>query len=102
MVIEKKINTSLQITAELGELVAKGGFQKVQYLRQLDQLYELQTELSNLQLDMNRTKLSAEKAIEQHLNRLNNAKLQLQYQNVMAPVSGTIFDPGLENRGYRS
>ena len=28
MVIEKKINTSLQITAELGELVAKGGFQK--------------------------------------------------------------------------
>ena len=99
MVIEKKINTSLQITAELGELVAKGGFQKVQYLRQLDQLYELQTELSNLQLDMNRTKLSAEKAIEQHLNRLNNAKLQLQYQNVMAPVSGIIFDPKVRKSG---
>ena len=61
MVIEKKINTSLQITAELGELVEEGGFQKVQYLRQLDSLYELQTELSNVQLDMNRTKLSAEK-----------------------------------------
>lgn len=99
MVIEKKINTSLQITAELGELVEEGGFQKVQYLRQLDSLYELQTELSNVQLDMNRTKLSAEKAIEQHLNRLKNAELQLQYQNVLAPVSGIIFDPKVRNSG---
>ena len=99
MVIEKKINTSLQITAELGELVEEGGFQKVQYLRQLDSLYELQTELSNVQLDMNRTKLSAEKAIEQHLNRLKNAELQLQYQNVLAPVSGIVFDPKVRNSG---
>ena len=48
---------------------------------------------------MNRTKLSAEKAIEQHLNRLKNAELQLQYQNVLAPVSGIIFDPKVRNSG---
>ena len=77
----------------MGELVKQGGFQKVQYLQQLDQLYELQSQLSNVKLDMNRIKLEAEKSIGRLTNQLKRAELQLQYKNVVAPVSGIIFDP---------
>ncbi len=92
-VLQKKVKTSIQITDELGELVKQGGFQKVQYLQQLDQLYELQSQLSNVKLDMNRIKLEAEKSIGRLTNQLKRAELQLQYKNVVAPVSGIIFDP---------
>ena len=40
-VIEQKVKTSEEITNTIGELVTQGGYQKVQYLQQLDQLYEL-------------------------------------------------------------
>ena len=50
-VLNKKVDTSEKIAEELGKLVAMGGFQKVQYLNQLDQLYELKTELSNIRLE---------------------------------------------------
>ncbi len=92
-VLEKKVDTSTQITNELYELVKIGGFQKVQYLRQLDQLYELESELSKVQLDKNQSKLEAEKSIGQYKNKLKQAELQLQYQNVLAPASGIIFEP---------
>ena len=65
----------------------------MQYLQQLDQLYELQSQLSNVKLDMNRIKLEAEKSIGRLTNQLKRAELQLQYKNVVAPVSGIIFDP---------
>ena len=92
-VLKKKVQTSEQITSELGKLVRQGGFQKVQYLQQLDQLYELQSQLSNLRIDMNRTKLEAEKSIGRFANQLKRAELQLQYKNVVAPISGVIFEP---------
>ena len=40
-VLAKKINTNEEIVSSLRELVDKGGFQRVQYLKQLDQLFEL-------------------------------------------------------------
>ena len=92
-VLKKKVQTSEQITSELGKLVRQGGFQKVQYLQQLDQLYELQSQLSNLRIDMNRTRLEAEKSIGRFTNQLQRAELQLQYKNVVAPISGVIFEP---------
>ena len=72
LVLQKKVDTSVQITNELSELVKQGGFQRVQYLQQLDQLYELQSELTNVRLDMNRTKLEAEKSIGRLTNQLKS------------------------------
>ncbi len=92
-VLQKKVETSTQITTKLGELVKDGGFQKVQYLKELDQQYELENELSNVKLEMNRTKLEAEKSIGQLTNSLKRAELQLLYKNVVAPASGIIFEP---------
>ena len=92
-VLNKKVDTSEKIAEELGKLVAMGGFQKVQYLNQLDQLYELKTELSNIRLEKNRSKLESEKSVGQLSNRLKQAELRLQYQNVIAPDSGIVFEP---------
>ena len=71
---------------------------KVQYLQQLDQLYDLQSQLNNLNLEMNKSKLESEKTIGRLKNQLNQAELKLQYQNVVAPVTGIIFEP---KPGYR-
>ncbi len=92
-VLKKKIITSEIITSELKELVTEGGFERVQYLQQLDQLYELRNQLSNVRLERNRAKLEAEKSIGQLSNRLKQAELQLQYQNILAPASGIVFEP---------
>ena len=92
-VLKKKVDTSTKITTELGELVKDGGFQRVQYLEQLDKLYELQNQLSSVQLEANKVKLEAEKSIGQLNNRLKSAELQLLYKNVVAPASGIIFEP---------
>ena len=91
-VLNKKVNTRNEITNELRKLVMNGGYQRVQYLQQLDNLYELETQLSNIKLDKNRTRLESEKSIGQLTNQLNEAELRLQYQNVLAPAAGVIFE----------
>jgi len=92
-VVQQKLNTSKSITKELGKLVNSGGFQRMQYLQQLDQQYELQSQLASVQLEMKRTTLESQKSIGQMRSRLRQAELQLQYQNVMAPISGIVFEP---------
>ncbi len=92
-VLTKKVDTSEKIIRDLKDLVERGGFQRVQYLQQLDQHYELKSQLSNVKLDMNRAKLETEKSLGQMLNRLRTSELQLQYQEVSAPVTGLVFDP---------
>ena len=44
-------------------------------------------------LERNRTILEAEKSIGRLTNQLKQAELQLQYQNVLAPTSGIVFEP---------
>ena len=91
--MKKKLVTNECITNELSKLVSAGGFQKIQYLQQLDELYALRTELANIKLERNRTILEAEKSIGRLTNQLKQAELQLQYQNVLAPTSGIVFEP---------
>ena len=98
-VIDKKLATKKYIIDELEKLVVQGGFQKLQLLEQQDQLFELLKQRSELveqiaQLDLQdgQYRLSATKNIDQMKNRLNKAIVQLQYQNVLAPTSGIIFD----------
>ena len=92
-VLVQKVNTNEGIVRELKGLVDKGGFQRVQYLQQLDQLFELRSQLQSVKLEMSRIVLEADKSIGQMRNKLRSAELQLQYQNVMAPASGIVFDP---------
>ena len=50
-VLKKKLVTNESITNELSKLVSAGGFQRIQYLQQLDELYALRTDLANIKLE---------------------------------------------------
>lgn len=105
-VIEQKLKTKKTITDELKVLVDAGGFQKLQYLEQLDSVFELQKTLSEVDEQRNQLKLAtiqvrleAEKNIGQMRNKIREADLQLQYQNVVAPIGGIVFDPQVGAEG---
>jgi len=99
-VLQQRIATQSTILSEMDALVAQGGFQRLQFLQQKDQLFELENQVSDLKEQQNRLKLQSEsvqlqsrKSIDQMRNSLKIAELQLQYKNVLAPVSGVVFDP---------
>jgi hemolysin D len=98
-VLEAKLNTQESITQELGQLVSSGGFQRIQYLQELDKLLELRDQVANTELEKRRAQLETAKSIGQMRNRLRNAELQLQYQTVVAPVDGVVFDPQASPQG---
>ena len=98
-VLQRKVSTFTSITEELRNLVEAGGFQKIQYLEQLDVLYELQNQLTSIELDISMSKLASQKSIGQMQNELKQSELQLQYQNVTSPVTGIIFDPKAQTDG---
>ena len=85
---------------EMDYLVRQGGFQKLQYLERKDQIFELKNlineieqQRSRLNLESERISLASRQAIDQMKTSLKRADLQLQYQNVVAPVEGVVFDP---------
>ena len=105
-VLEQKLATKTTITRELDGLVRQGGFQRMQLLEQQDQVFELKSQLTEvseqqgqLRLQADQLQLEASKNISQMRNRLHQAELQLQYQNVVAPASGVIFDPKVRRDG---
>lgn len=105
-VLTQKLQTKKSITAELKALVDQGGFQKIQYLTQLDQVFELQKQLNEveqqlgqMQLSADQTRLSTLKSIDQMRSQLQELELQLQYKNVVAPVKGIVFDPKASPEG---
>ena len=105
-VLDQRIATKSIILAEMKVLVQQGGFQRLQFLEQQDQVFDLQTQATDLLEQEHRLTLQAEdiqlqsrKSVDQMRNRLSDAELQLQYQNVVAPVSGVVFDPQAREEG---
>ena len=99
-VMNRRLATKQTVVNEMEKLVAEGGFQRLQYLEQLDQLFELQKQITDIEEQEDRVNLQKEqiiidsqKSIDQMQNSLKSAELQLQYQNVKAPVAGVVFDP---------
>ena len=92
-VLMQKLSTSNEITLQLEKLVEEGGFQRVQYLQQLDTVYELNSNIKAVDLEIRRVNLESEKALGQMLNQLSQVDLQIQYQQIEAPVDGIIFEP---------
>lgn len=99
-VLNQKLSTKTQIINELEKLAFSGGYQRLQLLEKKDQLFSLQEELneldeqfSQLKLQEDQMKLKTRKNIDQMKSSLKKAELQLLYRNVVAPVSGIVFDP---------
>ena len=86
-VFEKRIATQETILREMKTLVDQGGFQRIQFLQQQDELFSLKKQASDLQEQESRLRLRAQdvqlqsrKSIDQMRNSLSEAELQLQYQ----------------------
>ncbi len=105
-VLKQKLETKGLITDELKKLVDEGGFQKLSYLTQKDELFELRkqmTEVDNekekLQLEADYMRVTSVKSMNEMSNGLRMAELQLNYQNVTSPISGVVFDPKATKEG---
>ena len=105
-VLEKKLETQSNIIKELESLVIEGGFQRITLLEKKDQVLEIQSQFTGvleqqnqLKTQSDRLKFESRKNISQMQNRLLQAELQLQYQNVLAPADGVIFDPKVRPDG---
>tara|TARA_Y100001933_G_C18941283_1_gene539667 strand:- start:227 stop:1312 length:1086 start_codon:yes stop_codon:yes gene_type:complete len=96
-VLEGKLKTNKFILDNLKELVESGGFQQVQYLEKLDQVYELENQIKSLDLELQRMELEADKTISRITNSLNQAKLVLQYQTITATADGLVFDSSIRD-----
>ena len=98
--MNRRLATKQTVVNEMEKLVAEGGFQRLQYLEQLDQLFELQKQITDIEEQEDRVNLQKEQIIIDsqksiyHIQiSLKSAEIQLQYQNVKAPVAGVVFDP---------
>ena len=99
-VLDQRLKTKKLMLNELASLVAAGGFQKLQFLQQQDQYFALQKQKNENQEQKNRIQLESDRLIlqsRQSIDRLKSdlkkSELQLQYQNVLSPASGIVFDP---------
>ena len=50
----------MSIYYNLKDLVDNGGYQKIQYLSKLDEVYEIQSNLDSLKLELERAELEAQ------------------------------------------
>ena len=98
--LKQRLETKAKMLREMETLVQQGGFQKLQYLERKDQLFAIQNQISEIQEQRSRLKLESEKltlasrqAIDRMKTSLKKADLQLQYQNVLSPSDGIVFDP---------
>ena len=105
-VLERRYTTKSKIIDEMTVLVEQGGFQRLQYLEQKDELFQLDQSMAELSeqenqlnLQIEQIRLQSSKSIGQFSLNLKEAELQLQYQNVEAPISGIIFDPQADPDG---
>ena len=98
-VLEQRLKTKSYMLDEISKLVDVGGFQKLQYLQQKDSVFELRTQLNELDeqtnmltISFNQIKIEYQKRKDQLVNQLKDVEVKLQYQKVQAPISGIVFD----------
>lgn len=102
LVLNKQIETQTGISKSYKELVESGGIARLQLLQQDDRLYQLQSQRRSLLETMDRTRLESEKAIRELRSQITQASVQKQYQNVVAPGDGVVFDLKAQQAGVLS
>ena len=97
--LEQRLRTQSTITAEYGDLLNSGGMAKLQYLKEKDSEFELRSRISILNDQVRQSQIDAEKRIRQLQSQIEEANLQLRYQNVVAPTGGVVFDLKAQTAG---
>ena len=96
-VLENKLKTNNYILQSLKDLVETGGFQRIQYLNKLDEIYELENQLESVLLEAQRSKLEAEKTFNQYSNALQQSELLLKNQSLVSNIDGLVFDTSIRS-----
>ena len=87
-ILEQRLETKKSIASAMKELVRQGGFQKIQYLEQQDQLYALRKQLVDVEEQRSRLKLQSERLIletQKSIERMNTdlQRSELRYSTKM-------------------
>lgn len=105
-VAKARVETKKLKIEEMGNLVNQGGYQRLRFLEEKDQLFNLETQLSDLDeqqdrinIEIEKTGLSSQQSIDRLNAELKKAELRLQYQNVVSPASGIVFNPQVASEG---
>ena len=108
-VAEARVQTKKITIEEMGNLVIQGGYQRLRFLEEKDQLFSLETQLSDLDeqqdrinIEIEKTALSSQQSIDRLNAELKKAELRLQYQNIVSPASGIVFNPQVAPEGVVS
>lgn len=101
-VLIQQLETKKVMLNEMKNLVDAGGYQKMKFLEKRDQAFGLENQINDvdqqitrLDLGFENSRLQSLKSIEQMKNSIARSELQLQYQNVVAPIDGIIFNPSV-------
>ena len=68
----------------------------------MSQITDVSEQQAQLSLQADQIKVDSDKNISQMRNRMLKAELQLQYQNVVAPADGVVFDPKVRPDGVQA
>ena len=105
-VAQSRVETKKITIKEMGNLVSQGGYQRLRFLEEKDQLFSLETQMSDLyeqqdriNIEIEKTSLSSQQSIDRLNSELKKAELRLQYQNIVAPASGIVFNPQVAPEG---
>ena len=105
-VTEARVNTKEISLEEMKTLVDQGGFQRLRYLEKKDELFGLKNNLNELDeqrdrinIEVEKTVLSSQQSIDRLKAELQKAELRLQYQNIVAPATGILFNPQVAAEG---
>lgn len=102
LVIDKQISTQTDIARSYKQLVEGGGIARIQQLQQEDRLFQLQSQRRSLIENIDRTRLESEKNIRELRSQVKEASVQKQYQNIVAPSDGIVFDLRAQQAGVLS
>lgn len=92
VVIDQRLTTQRRITKEYAKLAASGGMGGLDALKQQDSLFDLISRRKVLDQDRQKIQIEAEKKIRELQARIEQLQVQLNYQNVLAPVGGVAFE----------
>jgi len=99
LVLDKQIATQTDIANSYKQLVEGGGIARIQQLQQDDRLFQLQSQRRGLLENIERAKLESEKTIRSLASQATEASVQKQYQNIVAPGDGVVFDLKAQQAG---
>lgn len=102
LVLDKQIETQSAIAESYKELVKEGSVARIQQLQQDDRLFQLESQRRGILETMDRARLESERAIRELRSQVTEASVQKQYQNVVAPGDGVVFDLKAQQSGVLS